>query len=217
MSEVTYNGWKNYPTWAVNLWLSNDEFLYNETRERVGWAIGRAAAHCAVADGVWTAEQGRRFVLADDLKQWVTEELAPDLGATFAADLLGYAFGEVDWNEIAAAWLEEADDVCERASEYGCRVGTAAGSWVLDGNSSEETARALLEGIEDGDPMVLDSLPSSPLSGEWADSLTPADVLAELSMDEDDARADDVLSAFEDGYSRGVVDEVARSARAIIG
>ena len=22
-----YNGWRNYPTWAVNLWLSNDEGL----------------------------------------------------------------------------------------------------------------------------------------------------------------------------------------------
>lgn len=30
----------------------------------------------------------------------------PDLGASFAADLLGFALDQVDWREIANAWLE---------------------------------------------------------------------------------------------------------------
>jgi len=103
MSDETYNGWKNYPTWAVNLWLSNDEGLYNATRERAQEILSETESRSQY----WTLEESRTFALADELKSWVTDELAPDLGATFAADLLGYALDEVDWNEIAEALLSE--------------------------------------------------------------------------------------------------------------
>ncbi len=88
MSEQGYNGWANYPTWAVNLWLGNDEALYRLATEKV------------VAAGL------ERGPVADALKSWVRDVLAPDLGATFAADLLGYALDLVDWYEIADAWIE---------------------------------------------------------------------------------------------------------------
>ena len=29
-----YNGWSNYETWAVNLWLDNDQYSYNEMRNK---------------------------------------------------------------------------------------------------------------------------------------------------------------------------------------
>jgi hypothetical protein len=101
----TYNGWKNYPTWNVKLWLDNDEGLYLQAREMVAEARESGAENAGVRG--WTAEQATRFLLADALKDWVTDELAPDLGASFAADLLGYALGEVDWDEIAKNYLSE--------------------------------------------------------------------------------------------------------------
>ncbi len=104
MQDETYNGWKNYPTWAVNLWLSNDEPLYRETLDRVEHSID-----------IWrrddrTIDESPRYEAADMLRDWVTDELAPDLGASFAADLLGYALGEVDWHEIADSWIELVKD-----------------------------------------------------------------------------------------------------------
>jgi len=100
MTDEGYNGWSNYPTWAVNLWLSNDEPLYCEAIVRTRGVLSEKESRSEY----WTLEQSHRYTLADNLKAWVTDDLAPDLGATFAADLLGYALDCVDWNEIAGAW-----------------------------------------------------------------------------------------------------------------
>ena len=105
--DQTYNGWKNYPTWAVNLWLSNDEGLYNATCEVV-------ESVTAGYDRDQYATEGVPIRVADALREMVEE-----MGATvdsdfypvsgqpvgFTADLLGYALGQVDWLEIADAWL----------------------------------------------------------------------------------------------------------------
>jgi hypothetical protein len=32
MKDNTYNGWRNYETWNVALWLQNEEALYELTR-----------------------------------------------------------------------------------------------------------------------------------------------------------------------------------------
>jgi ribosome modulation factor len=130
-----------------------------------------------------------------------------------------FATNDADLSDVEssiARHMLDVEDVLERAEQEGYEAGKAAGSWLLDGNSSEETARRLLAGIEDGDPEILEALPSSPLSGECADGLMPRDVLGWYDLDEEHDAADDVLRAFEDGYDRGVQDEATRSARAFL-
>lgn len=115
MTEDRYNGWTNYPTWCVNLWLSNDEGLYNEAQAKAEYAVIYADDHPNIAANIWTEEETRRYVLAEDLKSWVCDDLMPDLAVTagdfaggLASDLIGYALGAVNWNEIADAWLVDA-------------------------------------------------------------------------------------------------------------
>ena len=173
-----------------------------------------AAEHCPVcAARAYGVESESGFIpeTARDSEGNPIGAVAP--WETDEDDALRGLYCDTCGGEISARSL---DVVEEDARARGVEDGTAAGSWVLDGNSTEETARAILDGIEDGDPMILDALPSAPLSGEFADGLLPRDVLGWYGMSEDDDAADDVLRAYEDGFSEGVTDEAERSARAML-
>lgn len=109
------------------------------------------------------------------------------------------------------------------ARHLGVLRGEAAGSWVIDGNTSEAEARAILQGYEDGDPEVMDLQPS-PLSGEWAGDPTPQSLMAELGVhhlpygDKTDSEEEsDLADAYEEGFGEGFWNEVQRAARAKLG
>ena len=112
-------------------------------------------------------------------------------------------------------YTADADALTAEAETLGRQAGESAGSWIVDGNTSEETARAILRMIEEGDPEL--EAPA-PMSGEFSGGLLAADVLASVGpgLTEDDPAADDVLTAFETGYSDGWYAEVERSARATL-
>ena len=78
-----YNGWTNYETWAVALWIDNEQGTYLYARELLeDKALDTGDA-------------------AEALKGWIVNEMAPDLGASMFADLLGAALSSVNWQEIA--------------------------------------------------------------------------------------------------------------------
>lgn len=96
-----YNGWKNYETWCVKLWVDNDQGEQELWLERTHEAWTRANGDADDA----------RAALASTLKDYF-EEAAPRLDGIWA-DLINAAVSEVDWYEIAAEMIEDAD--CEPA------------------------------------------------------------------------------------------------------
>jgi len=105
-TENGYNGYKNYETWAVVLWLENEEGTACYWREVALELKEEAPEWQEVEEGLWSVEEAARFRLAERLKDEVTDE-APDLGPSLYSDLMHAAFSEVDWHEVAEAFLEE--------------------------------------------------------------------------------------------------------------
>ena len=87
-----------YETWAVNLWLSNDEGSYRYWTDRTRELI----AECSDED----ADHSAQSRLARELEEAVSEECAIPK-ANLAADLMNAALGEVDWCEIARSWIDD--------------------------------------------------------------------------------------------------------------
>src|SRR5262245_60300287 len=108
MEAKTYNGYANYETWAVCLWLENDESSYRYWKEAAGEAKAEAAECWQVKEKIWPADKAPLFLLADRLKDEVTDGL-PDLPPSLYSDLLNAALCEVDWPEVAEAFLEEEE------------------------------------------------------------------------------------------------------------
>lgn len=108
--------------------------------------------------------------------------------------------------------------LADQAFTLGRAHGVSAGSWIIDGNSTEETARAILTGYEDGDPAIMDLEPA-PLSGEWADSPTPSTLADALELPEEyrGSELDQLCTDYELGFSEGFWAEVTRSAAYLIG
>jgi hypothetical protein len=110
VAEKGYNGWTNYETWALALWIGNEEGSYKLWRERTREALD--PNRTTVRKG-FTRNEEAALILADELKA-ETEDNAPDLGASFYADVMNAALAEVHWYQIALRWVEEEAEEMER-------------------------------------------------------------------------------------------------------
>ena len=80
MDTEKYNGWTNYNTWVVGLWLSNEQALYNKARKCTN---------------------------PQEIIGLVRDEVGDHTG--LRGDLLNSALSDVNWDEVFAS-LHEGDD-----------------------------------------------------------------------------------------------------------
>ena len=87
-----YNGWANYETWLVNVWIDND--------------FGSDYWH-EVATELYEHDDPdkSRRLLADQMENEIGEH-TPELKGLYA-DMLNAAFSEVDWDEIAGHYIDD--------------------------------------------------------------------------------------------------------------
>lgn len=91
--ETGYNGWTNYETWNVNLWIDNDEGLYREKVayiKRIKRPIEAADVECFFDTGMGST--------------------TPDLENI---EQRGEALDPINFAEIAERWEEERREMQE--------------------------------------------------------------------------------------------------------
>ena len=84
MTDTAYNGWTNYETWLVNLWLGEEDYEGN-----LSSADKRQSAY----------DLGKR------IRDYV-EEMQPEVTGLYA-DMINAAIRAVNWQEIAEHMIEE--------------------------------------------------------------------------------------------------------------
>lgn len=100
MSDTRYNGWTNYETWCVNLWMDNEQGAQESVRE-----MGQQELDTAGGD-----KEEAALRLADSIEAMHDDGMAELTGVTGVfSDLLRASLGAVNWYEIAESVLSDLD------------------------------------------------------------------------------------------------------------
>lgn len=93
---MSYNGWTNYETWNVALWLDNEEGTYLDMRE-----LARANRSA--------------YKLGKAIEDYVEEHNPLSGQASMYSDILQANLREVNWEAIAMHYLPEEEEDQEEA------------------------------------------------------------------------------------------------------
>ncbi len=118
-NDTTYNGWTNYETWAVALWIDNDQYTqtYWQNAAKEAWDQADDKDPNPYLDRSANAQT----LLADALKsEHDTDSEHPVFEAaqgSVYADLLNAALSEVNWHEIADSLLRDLAEQAETETD----------------------------------------------------------------------------------------------------
>jgi hypothetical protein len=103
--DTTYNGWSNYETWLVKLWIDNDGYAggAESVADQAKYFLSRDTA-----EGEEATEALARWI-EDAIDQDIDNSDEKALTEGLFADLLGRSLGKVNWDEIAAAYIQEVE------------------------------------------------------------------------------------------------------------
>jgi len=105
---------------------------------------------------------------------------------------------------------EPTASIAAEAANLGREAAKAAASWMFDGNTPEDAYRAVLRGIDDGDPAILDAHPAPSLSPSGG--YTEADLARDLGLD-DNQLPPGAVTAYLDAAAESFWHETERIAR----
>ena len=96
-TDDKYNGWTNWETWNTNLWMTNEESLYDEAHAITAQYIDEADDDTPRTVDTYAAGQA--------LREWWEETFAPE-GTGPLSDAWSANVEAVNWEEIAEGLAE---------------------------------------------------------------------------------------------------------------
>lgn len=97
-----YNGWTNYETWNVSLWMGNDQGTHEYWRQ-----VASEAYETEDSDRYFTRKERAVMALADRLEAEVLEGNPIADQCSLYADILEANLKDVNWYEIAEHWIND--------------------------------------------------------------------------------------------------------------
>lgn len=99
MELSEYNGYTNKPTWAVSLWLNNNQGDHQYWTDRAEEMLENSPD-----------EEQATSRLAETLKRFIVDHSYPLSEATLYTDLLNFSLAFVEWREVAEGFINTAKE-----------------------------------------------------------------------------------------------------------
>lgn len=110
MADTTYNGWQNYETWLVNVWIDNiqgeQEYWHEAAREVYG--------QITVSGHIFTRAEHAAFELAERMRDAFDEACEGQCTTPGVfSDLLNAALSSVNWDQLAKHLIGAVQEQCD--------------------------------------------------------------------------------------------------------